>query len=55
MYYFEDNKPQPRSDSSEPHRLLLDGTVNLDYTEDENPQSNGWIALLKQYLASRTA
>ena len=55
MYYFEDSNPQQRTESSEQQRLLLDGTVNLDYADDESPQASNWIALLKQYLGSRTA
>lgn len=55
MYYFEDTKPQPRPDTGDQQRLLLDGTVYLDNVDDETPQASGLLAFLKQYLGSKTA
>jgi hypothetical protein len=55
MYNFEETEPQAPIASGEPHPLLLDGTVYLDYVDDDAPRANGLLAYLKQYLGVRNA
>lgn len=53
MYCFEDRKPQARADSNTQQPLVLDGTVYLDYVDEEPSQENGLLLLLKQYLGAK--
>lgn len=42
------------TDTSESHHLLLDGTVHLDYAdEDQVPRIRGLIEILEHFLGAR--
>jgi hypothetical protein len=49
----EDKEAKQPADTAGDHHLVLDGTVNLDYSDDEVPQVKGLIELLQDYLAPR--
>ena len=51
MFYPEDNESEDATDNTENSPLVLDGTVNLDYSDDDQtPRIKGLIELLNQYL-----
>ena len=53
MLYPGDNELKEITDSGEPPCLVLDGTANLDYVDDEQiPRVKGLIELLNQYFTS---
>jgi len=53
MFYPGDNEVEEISDSSRNPYLVLDGTANLDYVDDEQiPRVKGLIELLNQYFIS---
>ena len=52
MQYPEDT--DTTEDKEEKRRLILDGTANLDYTDDEPvPRVKGLIELLNQYFGKK--
>ena len=55
MYHFEDTTTTARTDSATSHQLLLDGTVHLDYADDDLPSQPGLLAWIKQRLGLETA
>lgn len=53
MVYPGDNELEEITDSSRTPCLILDGTANLDYVDDEKiPRVKGLIELLNQYFCS---
>lgn len=55
MKYPEDTKSKAEADSTEDRHLVLDGTANLDYSDDEAvPRVKGLIELLNQYLGNKS-
>ena len=53
MIFSKDNELKEISDTREGHFLVLDGTVNLDYFDDEQaPRVKGLIELLNQYFGA---
>jgi len=52
MYYPIDT--EPKEDTTEDQHLVLDGTVNLyDSDEDEVPRVKGLIELLSQFFSDK--
>lgn len=53
MFYSGNNELKEITDTRETPCLVLDGTVNLDYVDDEQiPRVKGLIELLNQYFSS---
>lgn len=53
MFYPEDSEPKDYADKADNH-LIFDGTVNLDYSDDNQvPRVKGLIELLNQYLGDK--
>ena len=53
MFYPEDAEPKDHADKPDNH-LIFDGTVNLDYLDDNQvPRVKGLIELLNQYLGDK--
>ena len=53
MFYPEDAEPKDHADKVDNH-LIFDGTVNLDYSDDNQvPRVKGLIELLNQYLGDK--
>lgn len=51
MFYHGDIELEDLTDTTPEHRLVLDGTVNLDYSsEDEPARIKGLIELINDYL-----
>ena len=51
MFYPGDNELEEIIDNSRTPYLVLDGTANLDYVDDEKiPRVKGLIELLNQYF-----
>lgn len=54
MNYPEDARPAENADTTEEQHLVLDGTANLDYSEDDQvPRIKGLVELLSQFLGNR--
>lgn len=54
MFYPEDNEAKENTETTGDQHLLLDGTVNLDYADDEPvPRVKGLIELLNQYFRKK--
>jgi hypothetical protein len=53
MHYPEDTEPKEHTDTTEDQPLVLDGTVNLDYSDDDVPHIKGLIELLKEYFGAK--
>ncbi len=53
MYYPEDKEPKDPTDTTEDQHLVLDGTANLDYSDDDVPHIKGLIELLKEYFGPK--
>lgn len=51
MFYPEDT--EPKKDTAEDQHLILDGTVNLDYSDDNVPRVKGLIELLSQFFRDK--
>ena len=52
MSYPED--AESKVDTTEDQHLVLDGTVNLDYSdEDQVPRVKGLVELLNQYFSAK--
>ena len=53
MFYPKDNELNEITDTSKGQFLVLDGTANLDYFDDEQtPRVKGLIELLNQYFGA---
>ncbi len=53
MNYPEDTEPEEHTDTIEDQHLILDGTANLDYSDDDVPHIKGLIELLKDYISPK--
>jgi hypothetical protein len=53
MHYHEDKELKEHTEMSEDQHLILDGTANLDYSDDDVPQVKGLIDLLKEYFGAK--
>ena len=54
MQYPEDRKTEDEPEREQKPRLLLDGTANLEYSEDDKiPRVRGLIELLNQYFGKK--
>lgn len=54
MHYPDDTEPKESTDTIEDQHLVLDGTANLDYSdEDKIPRVKGLIELLNQYFGAK--
>ena len=51
MFYLVDTEQEENTDKTDNH-LVLDGTVNLDYSDDE-PRVKGLIELLSWYYGDK--
>ena len=55
MHYPEETEKKENTDISEQQKLVLDGTANLDYSDDEQvPRVKGLIELLNQYFGKKS-
>ena len=53
MFYHGDIEPEDLTEMTLDPKLVLDGTVNLDYSsEDEAPRVKGLIELINEYIAA---
>ena len=53
MFYPAENDKTPSTDGQEDPQLILDGTANLEYADEESvPRVRGLIELFEQYLGS---
>ena len=52
MLYPEEIKPKEYADKTDNH-LIFDGTVNLDYSDDNVPLVKGLVELLNQYFDNK--
>ena len=53
MQYPEDTEWEEYADTTEDQHLILDGTANLDYSDDDVPRVKGLIELLKEYFGAK--
>ena len=54
MIYPEDKERKENTDSTEDQYLVLDGTANLDYSDDDQvPRVKGLIKLVSQYFSKK--
>ena len=53
MQHPEDPEWKEHTDTTENQHLILDGTANLDYSDDDVPQVKGLIELLKEYFGAK--
>jgi len=54
MLYPENSESKEHTDRTEDGHLVLDGTVNLDFSDkDQIPRIKGLIELLNQYLRDK--
>ena len=53
MCYNKKAEPKKDTDKIDNQHLVLDGTVNLDYSDDDVPRIKGLIELLKEYFGDR--
>ena len=53
MHYSEDTELKKHTDTTEDQHLILDGTANLDYSDDDVPRIKGLIELLKEYFGTK--
>ena len=54
MFYPEFEEPKQKSETNEDQRLLLDGTVNPEYSGDDvAPRVKGLIELINQYFGKK--
>ena len=53
MLYPEDAEPKDYADKPENQHLILDGTANLDDSDDV-PQVKGLVELLNQYFDNKS-
>lgn len=50
MFYAQEEEAKEPADTTEDHQLVLDGTANLDYQDDDVPRVKGLIELIKDYF-----
>ncbi len=54
MLYPEDKESKEDTATTEDQHLVLDGTVNLDYSdEDQVPRVKGLVELLSQFFSDK--
>ena len=53
MFYTEDAELKDNSDKAENQQLIFDGTVSLDYSDDNVPRVKGLIELLSQFYSNK--
>ena len=53
MIYSEEAEPKKNTDKTDDQHLVLDGTVNLDYSDDDVPRVKGLIEFLKEYFGDK--
>jgi hypothetical protein len=53
MIYSEEAEPKEDTDKADDQHLVLDGTVNLDYSDDDVPRVKGLIELLEEYFGDK--
>lgn len=53
MHYPEDTELKEHTDRTEDQHLILDGTANLDYSDDDVPRVKGLIELIKEYFGAQ--
>ena len=54
MQHPENTEKKDNSNTDDRQRLVLDGTVNLDYSDEEQvPRVKGLIELLNQYFGKK--
>lgn len=53
MHHSEDTEPKEQSDTTEDENLVIDGTANLDYDDEDVPHIKGLIELLKGYFGPK--
>lgn len=53
MHYPEDIELKEQTDTTEDQHLILDGTANLDYSDDDVPRVKGLLELLKEYFGEK--
>jgi hypothetical protein len=54
MFYNKEAEPKKDTDKTDNQHLVLDGTVNLDYSDDEeDSRIKGLIELLKGYFDTK--
>ena len=53
MHYPEDTELEEYADTTEDQHLVLHGTANLDYSDDDVPRVKGLIELLKEYFGTK--
>lgn len=54
MFYPEDAEQKKNTDKVEEQHLIFDGTVNLEYSDDNQiPQVKGLIELLNQFYINK--
>ncbi len=54
MFHPEDNESKENTDTTDDQHLILDGTANLDYSDDDRiPRVKGLIELLNQYFRKK--
>jgi hypothetical protein len=51
-FYNKEAEPKKDTDKTDNQHLVLDGTVNLDYSDDV-PRIKGLIELIKEYFGER--
>ena len=55
MHSPENTETEDNNDTTDSQHLVLDGTANLDYPEEEQvPRVKGLIELLNQYLGKKS-
>ena len=54
MHYLEESESKDNSDAAEKQHLVLDGTANLDYQDEEQiPRVKGLIELFNIYFGGK--
>ena len=54
MLNIENTEIEKKADKTQDQHLVLDGTVNLDYSDDDNiPRVKGLIELLSQFYSNK--
>ena len=54
MFFPDDNEAKENTGTAEDQQLLLDGTVNLDYADDDRvPRVKGLIELINHYFGNK--
>ena len=53
MHNPEDTDLKEHTDTTEDQHLILDGTANLDYSDDDVPRIKGLVELLTEYFGAK--